>query len=89
MKILNKQGLQQIRINHSSDSDNEDFINLYKKCSAKPYSFLVIDTTLSLDNPLRFQKKSFRINMKTSWKLMIRLEKENWNTLTENLQTEK
>ena len=66
MKILNKQGLQQIRINHSSDFDNEDFINLYKKCSAKPYSFLVIDTTLSLDNPLRFKKKSFRINMKTS-----------------------
>ena len=56
MKILNKQGLQQIRINHSSDFDNEDFINLYKKCSAKPYSFLVIDTTLSLDNPLRFKE---------------------------------
>ena len=56
MNILNKQGLQQIRINHSSDFDNEDFINLYKKCSAKPYTFLVIDTTLSLDNPLRFKK---------------------------------
>ena len=56
MKILNKRGLQQIVINHSSDFDNEDFINLYKKCSAKPYSFLVIDTTLSLDNPLRFKK---------------------------------
>ena len=32
-------------------------MNLYKKCIAKPYSFLVIDTTLASDNSL-FQKKS-------------------------------
>ena len=31
-------------------------MNLYKKCIAKPYSFLVIDTTLASDNPLRFRK---------------------------------
>ena len=30
-------------------------MNLYKKCTAKPYSFLVIDTTAS-DNSLRFRK---------------------------------
>ena len=34
----------------------KNFINLYKKCTAKPYSFLVIDATLRLDNPLRFRK---------------------------------
>ena len=31
MKILNKQGLQQIAFNHSSDIDFKDFMNLYKK----------------------------------------------------------
>ena len=29
-----------------------------KKCTDKPYSFLVYDTTLSLDDPLRFRKIS-------------------------------
>ena len=54
MKIPNKQELQQIAFNHSSDF--KDFINLYKKCAAKPYCFLVTDTTFTLDNPLRFRK---------------------------------
>ena len=35
-------------------------MNLYKKCTAKPYSFLVIDTTLATDNPLRFRKSFFQ-----------------------------
>ena len=39
MKVPNKQELQQIAFNHSSDIDFKDFINLYKKCTAKPYSF--------------------------------------------------
>ena len=52
MKIPNKRELQQIAFNHSSDIDFQDFMNLYKKCTAKPYSFLVIDTTLTSDNPL-------------------------------------
>ena len=38
-----------------SDIDFQDFMNLYKKCNAKPYSFLVTDTTLSSDNPLRLR----------------------------------
>ena len=46
MKILNKRKLQQIALNHSSDIDFEDFINLYKLSTVKPYSFLVINTTL-------------------------------------------
>ena len=56
MKIPNKRELQQIVNNHSSDIDFKDFMNLYKKCTAKPYSFLVIDYTLASDNPLRFRK---------------------------------
>ena len=56
MKIPNKQELQQTAFNHSSDIDFQDFMNLYKKCTAKPYSFLVIDATLASDNPLRFRK---------------------------------
>ena len=42
MKIPNKQELQQIEFNHSSDIDFKDFMNLYKKCTEKSYSFLVI-----------------------------------------------
>ena len=55
MKISDKRELQQIAFNHSSDIDFQDFMNLYKKCTAKPYSFLVIDTTLASDNYLRFR----------------------------------
>ena len=58
MKIPNKRELQQIAINHSSDINTKDFINIYKKCTDKPYSFLVHDTTLSSGDPLRFRKKS-------------------------------
>ena len=39
MKIPNKQKLQQIAFNHSPDIDLRDFMNIYKKCNAKPYSF--------------------------------------------------
>ena len=56
MKILNKIELQQIAFNHSSNIDFQDLINLYKKCTAKPYSFLVTDTTLASDNLLCFRK---------------------------------
>ena len=51
-----KRELQQIALNHSSDIDFKDFIKIYKKCTAEPYSFLVNDTTLPSDNPLRFRK---------------------------------
>ena len=60
-KILNKRDLQQIVINHSSDISTKDFINIYRKCTAEPYSFLVNDTTLASDNPLRFRKNLFNI----------------------------
>ena len=56
MKIPNKRELRQIALNHSSDIDFKDFMNIYKKCTKEPYSFLVNDTTLPSDNPLRFRK---------------------------------
>ena len=56
VKILSKRELQQIAFNHSSDIDFQDFMNLFKKCTVKPYSFLVIDTTLASDNSSRFRK---------------------------------
>ena len=56
MKIPNKRQLQQIAFNHSSDIYFKDFINFYKKCTGKPYSFLVIDATVASNNLLRFIK---------------------------------
>ena len=54
--IPNKQELQQIAFNHSSDIDFKDYMNLFIKCTAKPYFCLVIDAALASDNPLRFRK---------------------------------
>ena len=55
MKIPNKRELQKIALNHSSDIDFKDFIKIYEKCTAEPYSFLVNDKTLPSDDPLRFR----------------------------------
>ena len=63
MKILNKREIQQIALNHSSDIDFKNFIKICKKCTAEPYSFLVNDTTLESDNPLRFRKNLSEINI--------------------------
>ena len=57
MKIPNKRELQQIASNHSSDINLKDFMKIYKEHAREPHSFLVNDTTLSSDNPLRFRKK--------------------------------
>ena len=59
MKILNKRELQQIALNHSSDIDFRDFMNIYKECTKEPYTFLVNGTTLQSDNPLRFRYNLF------------------------------
>ena len=61
-KIPNKRELQQIAINHSSYISTEDFTKIYRKCTAEPYSFLVNDTTLASDNPLRFRKLFLKYN---------------------------
>ena len=59
-KIPNKRELHQIALSHSSDIDVKDFINVYRKCTAEPYSFFANDTTAS-DSPLRFRKNLFKI----------------------------
>ena len=56
MKIPNKRELRQIALNHSSDIDFKDFMKISKKYTAEPYSFLVNDTILPSDDPLRFTK---------------------------------
>ena len=60
MKIPNKRELQQTALNHSSDIDFKDFMKIYKKYTKEPYSFLVNDTTLPSDDPLRFRKNLLR-----------------------------
>ena len=50
LKIPNKKEFQQIAFNLSLDTDFQEFLNIYKKCTTKPCSFLVIDTTLASDN---------------------------------------
>ena len=50
MKILNKQEFHQILIDYSPDVD---FMKLYKNSTVKSFFFLVNDTTLASDNPLR------------------------------------
>ena len=56
MKIPNKRELQETALNYSSDIDFKDFMKIYKE----PYSFLVNDTTLPSDDPLRFRKNLLR-----------------------------
>ena len=56
MKTPNERELQQIALNHSSGNDFKDIIKIYKKDTEEPYYFLVNDTTLPLDYPLRFKK---------------------------------
>ena len=56
MKIPNKRELMQIAINHSSNINTKDFIEIYRKCKDKSYSFSGIDTTLPSNNSLIFRK---------------------------------
>ena len=54
MNNSNKRKLKQVASHNSSDID---FMDVYKKCTSKPYSFLVLDATqIALDNHLRFRK---------------------------------
>ena len=53
IKISKKRKLQKITLNHSSEIELKDFIKLYNDYSEESYSFLVNDTTLPSDNPLK------------------------------------
>ena len=63
-KISNKRELQQIAINHSSDINTTDFGNIYRKYTAEPYSFFIIDTRLPSNNPLKSRKNLFNTDNK-------------------------
>ena len=54
--IPNKKELQEIAFNRSSDIDFQDFMNLYKKSTVEPYSFLVIVKTVPSDIFLSFRE---------------------------------
>ena len=60
IEIPNRRELQQIALNHLSYIKFEDFLRLYKDNTKEPFSFLVNDTNLSLDNPLRVNKSLFK-----------------------------
>ena len=55
MKIHNKRKFQQIVSNYSSDVELKDLIKLYNNCAEESISFLLNDTTLPSDNPLRLK----------------------------------
>ena len=59
MKIFNKTEKKN-SANHSADIDYKDFMNIYRKCTDKPYYFLTIDTTLPTNN----SKKNLQIHYK-------------------------
>ena len=56
MKIHKKRELQNITSNHSADIDYKNFMKIYRKCASEPFFFLTIDTTLPVNNPLRFRR---------------------------------
>ena len=60
MKIPNKREVQKIASHQSSDIDFKDFTKMFRKYTAEPYSFLVNDTTLPSNDPLRFRKNLLR-----------------------------
>ena len=69
MKTPNRQEPQQITFNHLSDIGFRDFMSLYKKCTAKPYSFLVADASFATDNLLKKLWESKQKPLKnSSWK---------------------
>ena len=56
MKIPSKRKLQQTALNHSSDTDFQDFTNLYKNSTVEPYYFMVVDITLPSGNSNLLEK---------------------------------
>ena len=81
MKIPNKRELQKITSNQSSDIDFKDFIKIYRKFPAEPYSFLVNDITLLSNNLLRFRKNLLNKYIIKSWQLTNRLRIKNYNKI--------
>ena len=81
MKIPNKRELRKISSNHLSDIDFQYFMNLYKKCVEKPYSSLVIDTTLPSDNSSHFRKNLAETMQKLIMTTDVKLRMRNFNMI--------
>ena len=56
MKIHDGRELQNLAKNNSVDIDYKSFLKIYRNYTDEPYSFLIIDTILPADNPMRFRK---------------------------------
>ena len=56
MKIPNKRDLPQRALNHSFDTEFKELMKVYKDYTKEPFSFLVNNTILASDNPLRFRR---------------------------------
>ena len=56
MEIPNNGELLQIALNYLSNIEFKDFMNLFTDYRKETFSFLVNDTALPLENPLRFRK---------------------------------
>ena len=48
MNIQSKKELQNIALENSGDIDFKDFLKIYKDYTSKPYSCMIIDTTVPL-----------------------------------------
>ena len=86
--LIIKNLIQQIAFNQTPDIEFQDFMILYEKCTVKAYSFLVIDTTLTSDNPLLFRKNLLGMIGKLTMAIddRIRDKKKSNMILTERLQ---
>ena len=56
MKIQSRKELRNIAKENSGDIDFKDFLKIYKDYTSKPYSCMIIDTTVPSGNPMRFRK---------------------------------
>ena len=56
MKIQSRKELQNIAQENSGDIDFKDFLKTCKDYTSQPYSCMIIDTTESSGNPIRFRK---------------------------------
>ena len=56
MKIPHKGELHQVAVNRSLYVNCHEFMNLYRKGTARSYSFLVINATLASENPLSMRE---------------------------------
>ena len=68
-----KREFQQIASNQLSDIEFKDFMKLFEDYTKEPYSFLVKDTTLPSDNPLRFWKNLYEITVSKKSKQLMKI----------------